>query len=216
MGVSGASLYCVPKQNKKDWIIKMRMEEELHRHPSYGSRRPAISPGIGRPRAKRAMKIFGIKPYRRRARKYHKSKESGVFPNLLLNIMPSYANHIWATDFTELQYHDKKIYVSTIIDLFTRKIVGIQAALRKGSPLAIQTLTNALFHYSGPIIFHSDSGSEYKAKSFINIPEECGITISRSRPGCPRENGCQESFYDKFKADLGGSKQIQNIGRVGG
>jgi hypothetical protein len=40
MGVSRASLYYVSKQMLKDWAVKIRMEEELRRNPSYGSRRP--------------------------------------------------------------------------------------------------------------------------------------------------------------------------------
>ena len=214
MGVSRASLYYVSRQDQKDWALKVLMEEELQNHPSYGSRRLAIAIGVGRPRAQRVMRIFGIKPYRRRGRKYRKSKASRAFPNLLLEIMPSYANHIWATDFTEIIFHGKKVYVSTIIDLFTRQLMGIHVALRKGSALTIQTLANALFHHPKPAIFHSDNGSEYKATAFIGTLEECDITMSRSRPGCPWENGYQESFYDKFKVDFGDPNRFKTLGEL--
>ena len=214
MGVSRASLYYVSRQDKQDWALKILMEEELQNHPSYGSRRLAIAIGVGRPRAQRVMRIFGIKPYRRRGRKYRKSKASRAFPNLLLEIMPSYANHIWATDFTEIIFHGKKVYVSTIIDLFTRQLMGIHVALRKGSALTIQTLANALFHHPKPAIFHSDNGSEYKATAFIGTLEECDITMSRSRPGCPWENGYQESFYDKFKVDFGDPNRFKTLGEL--
>jgi transposase InsO family protein len=53
------------------------------------------------------------------------------------------------------------------------------------------------------VIFHSDNGNEYQARIFIGMLEANGITISRSRPGSPWENGYQESFYDKFKVDFG-------------
>src|SRR5712692_8010988 len=55
-------LYYVHKQLKKDWDLKLRMEAELDRHQSYGSRRLSEAIGIGRPRAQRVMRIFGIKP----------------------------------------------------------------------------------------------------------------------------------------------------------
>ena len=109
MGVSRSSLYYVATQEKKDWALKVRMEEVLHEHPSYGSRRLSIALGISRPRAQRVMRIYGIKPYRRHGRKYKKSKSERHFPNLLLGIMPSYPNHVWATDFTEVVFHGKKI-----------------------------------------------------------------------------------------------------------
>jgi len=214
MGVSRSSLYYMATQDKKDWALKVRMEEELQRHPSYGSRRLSIALGISRPRAQRVMRIYGIKPYRRHGRKYKKSKSKRHFPNLLLEIIPLYANHAWATDFTELIFHGKKIYVSTIIDLFTRELMGLHVGTRKGAPLTVQTLANALFHHPRPLIFHSDNGSEYEAKVFIAMLEQYGITLSRSRPGSPWENGYQESFYDKFKMDLGDPNRFKTLGEL--
>ena len=131
-----------------------------------------------------------------------------------MEIMPSYRCHVWATDFTELIFHGKKIYVSTVIDLFTRELMGLHVGTRKGAPLTVQTLANALFHHPRPTIFHSDNGSEYEAKVFIALLEECGITISRSRPGSPWENGYQESFYDKFKMDLGDPNRFKTLGEL--
>lgn len=214
MGVSRSSLYYIANQEKKDWALKVRMEEVMQTHPSYGSRRLAIALGISRPRAQRVMRIYGIKPYRRHGRKYKKSKAQRHFPNLLLEVMPSYANHVWVTDFTELVLHSKKIYVSTILDLFTRRLMSLHVGTRKGAPLTVQTLANALFHHPKPLIFHSDNGSEYGAKAFIALLEERGVTISRSRPGSPWENGYQESFYDKFKMDLGDPSRFKTLGEL--
>lgn len=214
MGVSRASLYYVATQDKKDWALKVRTEEVLHDHPSYGARRLADALGVNRKRAQRVMRKYGIKPYRRHGRKYKKNKAERRFPNILLGIMPSYANHVWATDFTELAFHGKKVYVSTIIDLFTRRLMGIHVGTRKGSALTIQTLADALFHHPRPTIFHSDNGREYEAKAFIAILERYGVTISRSRPGSPWENGYQESFYGKFKMDLGDPNRFRTLGEL--
>jgi putative transposase len=214
MGVSRASLYYVAKLDAKDWALKVRIEEELQKHPSYGARRLGQALRVNRKRMKRVMRKYGIKPYRRHGRKYKKSKIKRHFPNLLLEVMPSHANHIWATDFTELAFYEKKIYVSTILDLFTRELMGIHVGTRKGAPLTVQTLADALFHRPRPLIFHSDNGREYEAKVFIAMLEQCGITISRSKPGSPWENGYQESFYDKFKMDLGDPERFRTLGEL--
>lgn len=63
-----------------------------------------------------------------------------------------------------------------------------------------------------PKIFHSDNGSEYDSKIFIEALETIGVSISRSAPGCPWENGYQESFYDKFKVDLGDPSRFKTLG----
>lgn len=214
MGVSRASLYYLPRQPAKDWALKIRIEEVLRAHPSYGSRRVAQALAMDRKRVRRVMRIFGIAPYRRHGKRYRKRKAGRIFPNLLLEVMPSYANHVWATDFTELVFHGKKVYVSTIIDLFTRRLTGVHVALRKGAAMSVQTLANALFHHPRPTIFHSDNGKEYEAKIFVGTLEECGITISRSKPGCPWENGYQESFYDKFKIDFGDPNRLGTLGEL--
>ncbi|MGH9691172.1 MAG: hypothetical protein ACRD4C_08880 [Candidatus Acidiferrales bacterium] len=50
--------------------------------------------------------------------------------------------------------------VATVLDLYTRRILGIQVAVRKGAALTIQALSNALLHHPRPGLFHSDNGSD--------------------------------------------------------
>ena len=161
------------------------------------------------------MRLFGIKPYRRHGRKYLvKKRVSVTYANLLMTTVPAYPNHIWAADFTELKHFGKKVYVATVEDLYTRKIVGVGMSLRKGAPLTLQALNGALLHCPRPQIFHSDNGSEYVAKVFVSTLESVGSLISRSAPGCPWENGYQESFYDKFKVDLGDPERCKTLGEL--
>lgn len=214
MGISRASLYYHQKKPDKDWALKIRIEEVLRERHSYGSRRLAQALHTGRERVRRVMKMYGIKPYRRHGKKYRKHKPKRVFPNLLMQLMPSYENHVWATDFTELIFHGTKVYVSTILDLFTRQLVGVHVAVRKGAALSVETLGNALLRHPAPAIFHSDNGKEYEAKVFIETLEMHGIAISRSAPGCPWENGYQESFYDKFKIDFGDPNRFKTLGEL--
>lgn len=214
MGVSRASLYYRAKRPQKDWALKVRIEEVLRAHPSYGSRRVAQTLGMWRERVRRVMRIYGIKPYRRHGRRYRKRKVRRAYPNLLMHVMPSYPNHVWATDFTELIFHGTRIYLSTVLDLFTRKLVGVHVAVRKGAALSTETLGNALLREGRPTILHSDNGKEYDAKAFTDMLESYGIAISRSAPGCPWENGYQESFYDKFKVDFGDPNRFDSLGEL--
>lgn len=213
LGVSRSSLYYVSKKNKKDWLLKARIEAVLREHPAYGSRRIAQTLGLNRKGVKRVMNRFGIRPYRRKGRKWRKKKAIlVVYPNLLSTVMPSYPNHVWATDFTELLWHDRLVYVATVIDLYTREIVGLAIAVRKGAVLTIQALSNALLNHPHPVIFHSDNGTEYTAQSFVALLNNLSIRVSRSHPGCPWENGYQESYYGKFKVDLGDPNRFSTLG----
>lgn len=193
----------------------MRIEETLRQHPSYGSRRLALHLTLNRKGVQRVMQRFGIHPYRRRGRKYLvKKRVPVIYANLLFLTTPAYPNHVWATDFTELRWSDRKVYVATVEDLYTRKVVGMAVTLRKGAPLTLQALCGALLHHPRPAIFHSDNGSEYKAKVFVSMLEGVGSAISRSHPGCPWENGYQESFYNQFKVDLGDPNRFKTLGEL--
>jgi transposase InsO family protein len=182
---------------------------------AYGSRRIAWALDLNRKGVRRVMRKYDIKPYRRRGRKWRKKKEmSVIYHNYLLTTIPSYQHHVWAADFTEIWHQNRKLYVATIIDLYTREIVGIAISLRKGTQLTLQALWAALLHHPHPTIFHSDNGKEYEAKAYREVLTNFGILISRAHPGCPWENGYQESFYDKFKVDLGDPNRFRSWGEL--
>lgn len=215
LGVSRSSLYYVSRLNAKDWATKARMEAVLHEQPGYGSRRLGQALKIGREQARRVMVKFGIRPYRRRGRKGKKKRAIPIiYPNLLTAIIPAHQGHVWAADFTEVWHRGRWVYIATVIDLYVREVVGLAVSLRKGAPLTIQALGNAVLHHPRPVIFHSDNGREYEAKAFIAVLTELGVLISRSHPGCPWENGYQESFYGKFKVDLGDPNRFSTLGEL--
>lgn len=217
LGISRQALYYKPKKPDKDWALKVKIEEVLRTDGchSYGSRRLGWHLNINRKRVKRVMNLFGIKAYRRRGQKWKKTTNIKViYPNLLLTNYPSYENHIWVSDFTRLPFQGKIVYVATVEDLFTRKIVGVSVYTTHAVQLVLSAFMNALATSARPAIFHSDNGSEYDSRVFIEALETVGVSISRSAPGCPWENGYQESFYDKFKIDLGDPSRFKTLGEL--
>lgn len=216
LGVSRSLLYYEHKQAKKDWQLKCEIEKVLRKFPAYGHKRLAIHLKINKKRVRRAMKLFGIKPYRRKTKKWRKSKEKpgSKFPNLLITNFPSYPNHIWASDFTHIGFKEKWVYLATIIDLFTRKIVGFSVMLNHSNQLVINALLNAVNKHPMAGIIHSDQGSEYTSKDYVNLCANLKIKQSMSNPGCPWENGYQESFYSQFKIDLGDPNRFENLGEL--
>jgi putative transposase len=215
LGVSRSTLYYRPKKPDKDWQLKCCIEEVLRQHPSYGSRRIAIHLSMNRKRVKRVMNLFGIKAYRRRGKKWKKTKNIKViYPNLLITTYPAYENHIWVSDFTYIPFQGKTVCVATVLDLFTRKVVGLSVYTTHAVSLTLSAFMSALQNNPRPAIFHSDNGSEYNAAVFIEALETVGVMISRSAPGCPWENGYQESFYDKFKIDLGDPSRFKTLGEL--
>lgn len=215
-GLSRASLYYRPKKPFKDWLLKTKIEDVLHDYPSYGHKRLALHLKIGKSKILRVMKLFGIKPYRRRGKKSWKKPDNEALslPNLLLNTFPSRPNQIWASDFTNFRFKGRLVYLATVMDLFSREIVGFSVMTSHGVSLVINALFSALNQRPPPQILHSDQGSEYASKTYSALVSMFGINISMSRKASPWENGYQESFYSHFKIELGDPNRFDNLGEL--
>jgi len=216
IGVSRSSLYYKKKKPVEDWQIKQKIEDVLHEYPSYGHKRIALALHFNKKRIRRVMRLFGIKSYRRRRKpwKRTKSKEYQVFPNLLLTTSLTHINQIWVTDFTYLWWKNRFIYLATVMDIWNREIVGACVLANHSSALTVQAVVSALMDHPRPDIIHSDQGSEYTAKIFQDFCLSAGVDISMSEKGSPWQNGYQESFYDKFKVDLGDPSRFDDLGEL--
>ena len=218
LGIARSSLYYRHKQSAKDWQTKIKLEETLSDRicRSYGHKRLARHLKINKKRVLRVMKLFGIKPYRRRGKKpFKKSGKSSIsYPNPLLKMFPSKPNQIWVSDFTYFKFKGKFIYLATIMDIFTREIIGFSVSNRHGVPLVVNALLSALNLSASPEILHSDQGREYTSKTYTTLISIFKIFISMSRKASPWENGYQESFYSQFKVDLGDPDRFDNLGEL--
>ena len=215
IGIKRTHQYYRHKQPDKDWTTKQMIEEALREHPGYGHKRLALHLKINKKRVLRVMKLFGIKPYRRYTKKpfMYKPKDS-VFPNYFMTERPTRAGEIYASDFTYIKYQGKWIYPATIIDVYTREVVGISILTTHATQLVMNTLLNAVLHRSPPRIILSDQGSEYASRDYTSLVQSLGIQQSMSKPGCPWENGYQESFYKGFKLDLGDPNRFETLGEL--
>jgi len=215
LGVARSTLYYQSKQEAKDWKTKQMIESVLDIHPSYGHKRIALHLKINKKRVNRVMKIFGIKPYRRVVNKCkYTKKKKVVYENLLRTTTPQDMNDIWVSDFTHVMYKGSWIYIATILDVYTRECVGVSVLSTHATILVSSCFLNAILHRSPPRIIHSDQGSEYNSKEYTTLVESRDTQISMSAPGCPWENGYQESFYGKLKVDLGDPNRFDSLGEL--
>jgi putative transposase len=153
------------------------------------------------------MRIFGIKPYKRKARwrkRRDERKKEASYLNLIKGICPIKPHLIWATDFTYIRYRGKFVYLATFMDLYTREIVGWSINNKHTKQLIFNALFDAIQNTGQlPKIIHSDQGAEYTSQEYTVLLKNLNIQISMSKKASPWENGYQESFYNNFKTDLG-------------
>ena len=176
LGVSRQSLYYKPKLPAKDLKLKSEIEKVMTRHKAYGHKRLALDLKINKKRALRVMKLFGLKPQRRR-KKLDKPQDLGqapmAIPNLVQGIIIDAPNQVWVSDFTYLPYQGME-------DVLTRQIVSWEVSVRHNTDLVAQALLNAVEHYPAPRIAHSDQGSEYRSQLYLDLLKSLNIQPSMS------------------------------------
>jgi len=219
LGVCRQSLYYQPLKPVQDLAVKTEIETVLSVHPAYGHKRVALELKMNKKKVLRVMNKFGLKPYKRRVKRPRKAddlvKIPAVYQNLIKSFCPIRPNVIWVADFTYIRFLGKFIYLATVMDLFTREILGWSISGSHDRFLVIGALRMALsITKVMPAYHHSDQGSEYDSYEYVKILEENQIVVSMSAKGHPWENGFQESFYSQFKLDLGSPDQFGSWGEL--
>ena len=215
LGVSRSSLYYQSKLKIRDQCLREEILTALVEHPSYGHKRLAMHLTRNKKCILRVMKKFGIKPYRRRGRRPKKPGDLGKNPLDIVNwakaLCPLRRNILWASDFTYFWFHGRWWYLATVIDVFSREIVGFSFSGRHDSELILGALRDALGKHSAPTYLHSDQGSEYQSYAYFDLLKLNKIQASFSAKASPWQNGFQESFYSEFKKDLGDTSRFETI-----
>jgi putative transposase len=216
LNIPRSSFYYHPLLDQKDLILKEKIEKVLENNQSYGHKRIATELKMNRKPILRVMKKYDIRPRRSRKkpRKSKVSSQSEASPNLLISLFPLFPNHIWVTDFTYLKWRGRWVYVCTVIDLFSREVLGLSIKTSRGAILVSEALLNALSSNQAPSIIHSDQGSEYKSKLFRMILKDFNILQSMSKKASPWQNGYQESFYGNWKVDIGDVNRFKSLGEL--
>ena len=219
LGVSRSSLYYQPKRPKLDIELKSQVESVMVDCPSYGHKRIAIELKLNKKRILRIMKKFDLKPYRRRPKRPYKpediNKPVTKYLNLVKHFCPIRPGVVWVSDFTYIEFQARFIFLATVMDLFTREIIGFSIKRFHNKDLVIGALLDALAKTNSPPVYlHSDQGSEYDSNEYNKLCDTNNIQISMSKKACPGENAFQESFYSHFKLDLGRTDQFETLGEL--
>lgn len=218
LGIARSSLYYRPKKPKEDHDIKEKILSLREEHPAYGHRRMALFLGLNRKRIHRVMQKFGIRPKIVRGKPWKPGdigKAATAIQNIAKTLCPIAANVVWAGDFTYIPWRGDFIYLATILDLFTREIVGWHIGECHTADLVIQAFLDATVRTGQcPQIFHSDQGSEYVSGHYELLLANLHVRASQSKKGSPWENGFQESFYNQFKLELGKSTRFNDLGEL--
>jgi putative transposase len=151
----------------------------------------------------RALGLYATKP-----RKYINTTDSNhqkpVYPNELnRQFRPEAPNRVWASDITYIHTAEGFIFLNPVIDLFSRNVISYAIDDQMDHSLPLRALRKAitLRKPSEGWIHHSDRGTQYCSKKYIEALKEAKAVISMSRKSTPYDNACVESFFASLKKE---------------
>jgi putative transposase len=155
-------------------------------------------------RLMRLEEIEGIVP-RRFVTTTNSDHDHPIAPNRLDRCFQvSERNRVWVTDITYIPTGEGWLYLSVVMDLHSRRIVGWAFSRRIDHRLTLDALEMALGRRRPEpgLLHHSDRGSQYTCADYQQLLRQRELTVSMSRRGNPYDNAVMESFFRTLKVEL--------------
>jgi putative transposase len=154
------------------------------------------------------MQVLGLvaKTRRRRRSLTRPDPHAPKFENLIRrDFNPPAPNVTWCGDITEIATWEGKLSLATVIDLYSRRLIGFAIAEHAKASLVCDALKMAIAtrggHVAG-VIMHTDRGSQYTSNALVELCRKHRIVQSMSRSGSCLDNAAAESFFATLKTEL--------------
>lgn len=153
---------------------------------------------------KRVRRLFKVMGHRTQYRLRNLTKQGlaqYIKPYLLRNLKITKANQVWCTDITYIPMRSGFMYLTAIIDVYSRKILSWGLSNSMTKDWCISVLLEAIETYGKPEIVNSDQGSQYTSKKWTEVLTNQGIKISMDGKGRATDNAWIERFWKSIKYD---------------
>jgi putative transposase len=197
---------------ERDWVDAHLVNAALEIHaddPAFGYRfiadeLPEKGITAGENRVQRLCKDHGIWSVFSKKRGLNRKPGPPVHDDLVERDFTAAAtNELWLTDITEHPTAEGKLYLCAIKDVYSGRIVGYSMDSRMKSSLAVAALENAVRarRPSGTVL-HSDRGSQFRSRRFVESLRHHGLTGSMGRVGACADNAAMESFFSLLQKNV--------------
>ena len=143
---------------------------------------------------------------RRRIRTTIPAKTPAPFADLVRRRFKAASpNELWCGDLTYVHTGEGFLYLATVIDVFSRRVIGWAIAAHMRAELVSDALRMALANRRGQasgVVFHSDRGAQYGAGTFKDLARSAGVRQSMGRVADCFDNALAESFFATLKCEL--------------
>lgn len=205
LSVPRSSLYYQPVPEKPENVKMMEiMDKHLLRHPTEGvlSMVDLLKEKgypVGPKRIRRLFRLMGHQTLYRRKNLTKGALKEFIRPYLLRGLRINHANQVWCTDITYIPMAKGFMYLTAIIDVYSRKIVGWGISNNMSKQWVLNVLKEAIARYGKPEIVNTDQGSQYTSSAWIHYLEEQEIKISMDSKGRAIDNIWIERFWKNIK-----------------
>lgn len=214
MGISRATYYHEPVREKRrlerDLALRTKIEEIQGELPGYGYRRVRehlLREGqrVNSKRIRRVMKTYSLFSCVKKMIR-PRGTHAGVklyYPNLVRGMEVRAPNQVWSTDLTYIRLVNEYVYLSAVIDVYTRKVVGWAVSRDLSHKFCLKALEVAIKRErpAKGVIHHSDRGVQYACEEYVAFLLKHGFEISMSRLATPEDNAYIESFFKTLKRE---------------
>jgi putative transposase len=185
LGIHRSAYYYSPirSEDQKDMTILQAIIEVLQEIPFYGYRKIAFELqkdglDVTRKQIRRIMHQAGLRAIYPGKRTSMPNKEHTVFPYLLRGKQIWLPNQVWATDITYIKLKGSFVYLTAIMDLYSRKVLTWKVSNTMDAAFCVAALEEAISKYGVPAIFNTDQGSQFTSNSFVSVLKSHKIAIS--------------------------------------
>jgi transposase InsO family protein len=228
LGVSRSGYYrflkakpSLRKQENERLLEKIRL---IHQSSfgTYGSPRihaelKASGETCSRKRVAKLMKKHGI--FAKMCQRFKKTTQQSKKPYFVADDLlqqdftATEPNEVWVSDISYISTQEGWVYCAMILDLFSRKIIGLSVDNRMTADLVLSALRQALTHRCplAGVVHHSDRGSQYTCQALKILADKHGVQLSMGKVANAYDNAVAESFFHTLKTELVYFQSYKNL-----
>lgn len=201
------------------------IDEQFLKTPFYGRRRMTtylndIGHQVNEKRTRRLMRLMGIETIYPKPNLSKRRHEHKIYPYLLTGLVIDRPNQVWSTDITYIRLKSGFIYLTAVIDWYSRYVLSWRLSNTLESSFCVEALEEALDRWQYPEIFNTDQGCQFTSETFLEPLLARNIKVSMNSKGRALDNVFIERLWRSLKYEevylkdyRTGQEAFQGIGK---
>ena len=207
LSISRSGLYYAPLGEKQENLSIMRiMDEHYLKHPTAGVMRMqdlllSLGMVVNHKRVRRLLRLMGMMAIYPKRNLSKLGLIKYIRPYLLKGLKIERSNQVWGIGITYIPMKNGFLYLTAIIDLYSRFIVGWGISNTLDAEASLSVMKQAIKEHGKPEIINSDQGSQFTCEDWIEHMTREGIIVSMDGKGRALDNIFIERFWRSLKYD---------------